>query len=107
MPELEWHEMARADLLSIVDYISDDNPDAAQRVKDDIEAKAEKLPDFPGMGRPGRVEGTRELVAWANYILVYEERAIAVRILRVLHAAQQWPPPLFLSPGNTHSQDNA
>ena len=92
MPELEWLEQARIDLLGIVDYISDDNPEAAQRVKDDIETKAEKLPDFPNMGRPGRVEGTRELVAWANYILVYEETPFAIRILRVLHAAQQWPP---------------
>ena len=92
MPELEWLELARADLLAIVDYISDDNPDAAQRVKDDIEAKSEKLPDFPKMGRPGRVEGTRELVAWANYIIVYQEDALTVRILRVLHAAQLWPP---------------
>ena len=92
MPELEWLELAYADLLAIVDYISDDNPDAAQRVKDDIEAKAAKLPDFPRMGRTGRVEGTREMVVWANYILVYEEDAFTVRILRVLHAAQQWPP---------------
>ncbi len=92
MPELEWLELARADLLAIVDYISDDNPDAAQRVKDDIEEKAEKLPEFPKMGRPGRVEGTRELVAWANYIIVYQEDAFSIRILRVLHAAQQWPP---------------
>ena len=59
MPELEWLELARTDLLGIVDYISDDNPDAAQRVKDDIEMKAEKLPEFPKIGRPGRVEGTR------------------------------------------------
>jgi plasmid stabilization system protein ParE len=44
---LEWLELARIDLLGIVDYISDDNLEAAQRVKDDIEAKAEKLPDFP------------------------------------------------------------
>lgn len=66
MPELEWLELARTDLLGIVDYISDDNPDAAQRVKDDIEMKAEKLPEFPKIGRLGRVEGTRELVAWSN-----------------------------------------
>jgi plasmid stabilization system protein ParE len=92
VPELVWLELARADLLAIVDYISDDNPDAAQRLKDDIEAKAANLPGFPGMGRPGRVEGTRELVAWANYIIVYAEDVFAVRILRVLHAAQQWPP---------------
>ena len=47
VPEVKWIELARADLLAIIDYISDDNPDAAQRVKDDIEAKAEKLIDFP------------------------------------------------------------
>lgn len=92
MPELEWLELARTDLLGIVDYISDDNPDAAQRVKDDIETKAEKLPEFPKMGRPGRVEGTRELIVWSNYIVVYQEDALTVRILRVLHSAQQWPP---------------
>lgn len=91
MPELEWLELARTDLLGIVDYISDDNPDAAQRVKDDIETKAEKLPEFPKMGRPGRVEGTRELIVWSNYIVVYQEDALTVRILRVLHAAQQLP----------------
>lgn len=92
MPKLEWLESARADLFAIVDYISDDNPDAAQRVKDDIEDKVEKLPEFPKMGRPGRIEGTRELVAWANYIIVYRESGFTVQILRVLHAAQQWPP---------------
>lgn len=92
MPKLEWMEPARIDLLEIVDYISDDNPDAAQRIKDDIEAKAEKLPAFPRMGRPGRIEGTRELIIWANYNLVYEEDALTIRILRVLHAAQLWPP---------------
>ncbi|HFR4566079.1 MULTISPECIES: type II toxin-antitoxin system RelE/ParE family toxin [Enterobacterales] len=47
MPELEWSQSARADLLVIVDYISDDNPDAAQWLKDDIEAKAAKLPEHP------------------------------------------------------------
>lgn len=92
MPELVWLELARTDLLGIVDYISDDNPDAAQRVKDDIEMKAKKLSEFPKIGRLGRVEGTRELIVWSNYILVYQEDALTVRILRVLHAAQQWPP---------------
>jgi len=92
VPELEWTEAARADLLAIVDYISDDNPDAAQRLKDDIEAKAAKLPEFPRLYRTGRVEGTREMVVWSNYVVVYDESPFIVRILRVLHAAQQWPP---------------
>ena len=92
MPELEWLEPARADLLSIIEYIADDNPDAAQRVKDDIESKVTRLQDFPRMGRPGRVEGTRELVIWTNHVVVYDENTICVRILRVLHSAQEWPP---------------
>ena len=54
--KLEWLNLARNDLLAIVDYISDDNPVAALRLKDDIQAKAEKLMDFPKIGRVGRVE---------------------------------------------------
>jgi toxin ParE1/3/4 len=98
VPALEWEETARADLLEIIDYISDDNPEAAQRLKDDIEVKAAKLSDFPKLYRPGRIEGTREMVVWSNFIMVYQEDSFTVRILRVLHAAQQWPPgPEILS----------
>lgn len=70
---LEWREAAQADLLAIVDYISDDNPDAAQRLKDDIEDKASRLPDHPKLYRPGRVAGTREMVVRSDYIVVYAE----------------------------------
>lgn len=91
MPTLEWRETARADLLAIVDYISDDNPDAAQRLKDDIETKATKLPEHPKLYRAGRVDGTREMVVRSNYVVIYVEDVRAVTILRVLHAAQQWP----------------
>lgn len=90
MPELEWSQQARADLLAIVDYISDDNPDAAQQLKDDIENKAAKLVEHPRLYRAGRVEGTREMVIRANFITVYTEDPYTVRILRVLHAAQLW-----------------
>jgi plasmid stabilization system protein ParE len=81
----EWREAARADLLAIVDYISDDNPDAAQQLKDEIEEKVSRLPEHPKLYKPGRVAGTRE------NIVVYTEDGRAVVILRVLHAAQLWP----------------
>lgn len=92
MPALEWRQDARADLLAIVDYISDDTPDAAQRLKDEIEQKAAALAKRPKIYRAGRVAGTREMVVRPNYIVVYVEDASAVTILRVLHAARQRPP---------------
>jgi len=88
---LEWRLAARADLLAIVDYISDDNPDAAQRLKDEIEAKVMRVRARPRLFRPGRVPGTREMVIRPNYIVVYAFDADKVYVLRVLHAAQQRP----------------
>ena len=91
MPDLEWKASAVADLMAIVDYISDDNPDAALALMDEIQGKVEQLPAHPKRCRPGRVNGTRELVVRPNYIVVYAETPAAVTVLRVLHAAQMWP----------------
>lgn len=54
--------------------------------------KALRLLDHPMLGRLGRMTGTRELVVHANYILVYDVKGDQVRVLRLLHAARQWPP---------------
>lgn len=62
----ERRQAARADLLAIVDYISDDNPDAALRLMDEIEDKVAKLPSHPKLYRPGRVAGTRSAAYLAN-----------------------------------------
>ena len=70
---IEWRGAARADLLEILDYISDDNPDAAQRLIDEIEVKVSRLASRPKLYRPGRVAGTREMVVRPNYIVVYAE----------------------------------
>ncbi|WP_291737712.1 type II toxin-antitoxin system RelE/ParE family toxin [Leisingera sp. F5] len=75
----------------MADYISDDNPDAALALVEEIQGKVAQLPAHPKRCRPGRVEGTRELVVRPNYIVVYTETAAAVTVLRVLHAAQMWP----------------
>ena len=91
MPDLEWKASAVADLMAIVDYISDDNPDAALALMDEIQGKVEQLPAHPKRCRPGRVNGTRELVVRPNYIVVYAENPAVVTVLRVLHAAQMWP----------------
>ena len=91
MPNLEWNAAATADFLAIIDYISEDNPGAAQTLKEEIEDKASRLPEHPRMYRAGRVDGTREMVVRPNYVVIYAEDADTVTILRVLHAARQWP----------------
>lgn len=91
MRALEWRPSARDDLLSIIDYISDDNPDAAQNLKDEIEERVATLTVHPGLYRSGRVPGTREMIVRPNYIVVYAVDVETVTILRVLHAARQWP----------------
>jgi len=88
---LEWRSAARADLLAILDYISDDNPDAAERLINEIEVKVARLPARPKLYRAGRVAGTREMVVRPNYLVIYSEDEQTVIVLRVLHAAQQWP----------------
>ncbi|MCQ0090515.1 type II toxin-antitoxin system RelE/ParE family toxin [Roseovarius sp. M141] len=91
MPELDWKAPAVADLMAIVDYISDNNPDAALVLMEEIQGKVAQLPGHPKRCRPGRVKGTRELVVRPNYIVIYAETASTVTVLRVLHAAQMWP----------------
>jgi addiction module RelE/StbE family toxin len=91
VPDLEWNASAVADLMAIVDYISDDNPDAALALMDEIQGKVEQLQAHPKRCRLGRVKGTRELVVRPNYIVVYAETPVSVMVLRVLHAAQMWP----------------
>ena len=89
---LEWSVLARADRKAIFDYIEAESPQAAFAIDDRIETRAKSLMQFPEMGRPGRIDGTRELVINRTpYIAAYRVVGDTVRILRVLHGAQQWP----------------
>jgi len=69
---LEWSVFSLADRTAIFDYIEADNPRAAIDLDDRIETRVEGLVQFPEMGRPGRIEGTRELVIVGTpYIAAY------------------------------------
>ena len=96
--KLVWTRPAREDRKAIREYIAADNPSAALALDELLSEKAARLMDHPGLGRPGRLQGTRELVAHRNYILVYDVAADLVRVLRVLHAARQWQPVRYADP---------
>ena len=83
--------MAIADRDVIMAYIAADNPHAAIELDAEIESVAENARLRPTLYKPGRVKGTREIVVRPNYVLVYRVVGDVVEVLRVLHAAQQWP----------------
>lgn len=92
MKRLVWSEDAETDLDAITDYIARDDVVTAIGMRDEIEGQIERLREFPLSGRVGRVAGTRELVvAHTPFIVIYIMDE-AIRIVRVLHGAQQWPP---------------
>jgi toxin ParE1/3/4 len=89
---VEWSKFAKADLLAILAFLSDRDPAAAWRLKEEIDLRIGHLPQHPRLYKAGREPGTREMVVMPNHLLVYSEGPHAIKILRVLHAAQQWPP---------------
>ena len=89
---LVWTRPAWADRRAIRDYIAERDPGAALALDEVISERSGRLPSHPAMGRPGRLAGTRELVLHPNYILIYDVTGDSIRVLRLLHAARQWPP---------------
>jgi toxin ParE1/3/4 len=92
---VRWTTDAADDLERICDYIAQSRPESARRVAQTVVERIGTLETFPHLGRPGRVQGTREIVfPPLPFVAVYEvlDAHDEVRVLRVLHGAQQWPP---------------
>lgn len=87
-----WTDSARRNLGEIVAYIALDNPGAALRIDDLVVQAAARLGDFPALGKPGAISGTRELLPHPSYRMVYAISPDAVTILALVHTARQWPP---------------
>lgn len=89
---VRWTAEALDALAAIIDFIEAENPDAAFALGDRILTTTETLlAGHPHAGRPGRVEGTRELVVHPSYLIVYRASGTEVQILSVRHAARAWP----------------
>lgn len=89
--EIRWTRKALENLDAIAAYIAQDNPVRAGSFIGEIKKKTELLAQFPALGRPGRVPGTRELVVHENYVLPYRVKDGMVQIIRVHHVARLWP----------------
>lgn len=90
MLPLIWLPKALDGLEEIIFYIEVRNPQAARKLRQRIEQVVELLPAHPYLFRPGRVAGTREIVAHPNYLVVYRVGKV-IEIVNVLHARQRYP----------------
>jgi toxin ParE1/3/4 len=90
--QIKWLRRALRNLEQAHRYILKNNPEAAQEVILKIQIAASQLESYPFMGRPGRVEDTRELViSGIPYIVIYRVKEESVEILRVLHTSKRYP----------------
>lgn len=89
---LAWTSAAVADLEQISDYLLEKSPNLATPTIKSVFTSVLELKQFPRRGRPGRKQGTRELVLTRlPYLVVYEVVDERIRVLRVLHGARKWP----------------
>lgn len=89
---VKWLRTALRNLDEEATYIAMDDAAAAQTVVTRILAAVAQLAEQPGIGRPGRVADTRELVVLkTRFIVPYRVRGDVVSILRVFHTSRRLP----------------
>ena len=87
-----WASSAEKDRGDIIAFICQENPLAAVRMDELFAAAAGRLAEHPLLGRTGQIPGTRELIPYESYRMVYEVAGDAVSILALVHTARMWPP---------------
>ena len=90
--QVKWLRTALRNLDEEATYIASDDLAAARVVVSHILNAVSMLAAQPGLGRPGRVPGTRELVIGkTRYLVPYRVRGDTVEILRVFHTSRRPP----------------
>lgn len=89
---VKWLRTALRNLDEEATYIAADDAAAARLVVARVLDAVALLAEQPGLGRPGRVPGTRELVVVkTRYLVPYRVRRDTVEILRVFHTSRRLP----------------
>lgn len=89
---VRWLRKALRNLDEEAAYVAADDPAAAPVVVGRVLEAVALLAEQPGLGRPGRLPGTRELIVLkTRYIVPYRVRGDAVEVLRVFHTSRRLP----------------
>lgn len=88
-----WEQKSLEDRQKIFEYLYEFNPVAAEKTDNIIESAAQNLIEYPQMGvkRQG-VRGRLLIVPAISMVLSYMDDDQTIRIMRVLHQRQQFPP---------------
>ncbi|HEY5362872.1 MAG TPA: type II toxin-antitoxin system RelE/ParE family toxin [Aestuariivirga sp.] len=87
---VKYVSAAQREIATIVDYIADRNPVAAERLMAEFERVTFRLQTTPRIGAPTE-HGYRMLVVKNNYVLFYVISHEEVHILYVRHGRQLRP----------------
>ncbi len=89
---VRWLRKALRNLDDEAAYIATDDARAALLVVQRVLDSVAMLSEQPGLGRPGRVSGTRELVVdKTRYVVPYRVRGDIIEVLRVFHSSRRLP----------------
>lgn len=90
--QVKWTKPAAISLTAIQDYIAQDNPQAAYNVTQKIYHSVSLLTNHPGLGRPGRVKGTHELIVpGLPFLVPYRIKDKEIQVLAVYRTSRKWP----------------
>jgi toxin ParE1/3/4 len=89
--KIVWAEQARQEWVAQYRFYFSRNPEAARRFRQEVMSAVARLRTHPQMGRPGHVEGTRELVITGTpFLVVYDVNAVRVEVIHVYDGRQDW-----------------
>ena len=88
-----WARRAEQDREDILAHIAADNVLAALATDELFGAAASCWADFPRLGKPGMIAGTRERIVHERYRLICEvdEPDEVAWVLALVHTVRRWP----------------
>jgi plasmid stabilization system protein ParE len=80
-------QVAKADLLKILEYLDGDNPGAVLKVVDALDDAMQLLADNPGIGHRRPDLTPQDVRFWSvfRYLVIYRPSTKPLEIVRVLH----------------------
>ena len=89
---VRWLRKALRNLDDEASFVAADDAAAARLLVERVIEVVAQLEEQPGLGRPGRVPGTRELVvSKTRYIVPYRVHGDTIEVLRVFHTSRRLP----------------